>query len=239
MMTADFVTAGMIEKPRVRRLINFDHFDQYFSARAAPPATMRRSPRRETIGAMVEETRFTSGDPLAVVDDELTIRAWNAGAEALTGVPARDAVGRACWDVVAALDGRGDPVCHARCPRARNALAGRPVPRSDVSIRTRTGRRSVALSTVGVAGPGGRRLVHLLHPAVRAHANAPHTALTARQLQVLQLLAEGMAPKAVAMLLAIRESTARNHIRGILLRLGAHSQLEAVARAARLGLVEL
>jgi DNA-binding CsgD family transcriptional regulator len=48
-----------------------------------------------------------------------------------------------------------------------------------------------------------------------------------------------MAPKAVAMLLAIRESTARNHIRGILLRLGAHSQLEAVARAARLGLVEL
>jgi DNA-binding NarL/FixJ family response regulator len=139
---------------------------------------------------------------------------------------------------MAAVDGNGDPVCEPRCQRARNALAGRPVERSNVSIRTRAGRRSIMLSTIGVEGQDGHRIVHLLHPAEPPRAaTAAQPSLTKRQRQVLELLAQGVPPKAVAVRLAIRETTARNHVRAILLRLGAHSQLEAVARAARLGLV--
>jgi DNA-binding NarL/FixJ family response regulator len=61
--------------------------------------------------------------------------------------------------------------------------------------------------------------------------------LTARQVEVLQLLAEGAQAKTIASRLDIAETTARNHIAGVLRRLGCHSQLEAVAEARRAGLI--
>jgi len=61
--------------------------------------------------------------------------------------------------------------------------------------------------------------------------------LTARQHQALELLADGLGTSAIAARLGIADETARNHIRGILGQLGAHSRLEAVVRAYRLGLL--
>jgi DNA-binding NarL/FixJ family response regulator len=61
--------------------------------------------------------------------------------------------------------------------------------------------------------------------------------LTKRQEQVLAFLAEGMRPRAIAAELGLSESTIRNHVRGIRRELGCTSQLEAVAKARRLGLV--
>ena len=43
--------------------------------------------------------------------------------------------------------------------------------------------------------------------------------------------------KTVARKLGLRETTVRNHVRLLLLALGAHSQLEAVARARAFGLL--
>ena len=51
------------------------------------------------------------------------------------------------------------------------------------------------------------------------------------------LLAQGNAVKTIARELGLRESTVRNHVRLLLQALGAHSQLEAVARARAFGLV--
>jgi len=65
----------------------------------------------------------------------------------------------------------------------------------------------------------------------------PSVRLTKRQREVLQLLAEGEPAKVVAARLGIREVTARNHIRAILIELGCHSQLAAVAEARRRGLL--
>ncbi|HET7010894.1 MAG TPA: response regulator transcription factor [Anaerolineales bacterium] len=62
-------------------------------------------------------------------------------------------------------------------------------------------------------------------------------ALTAREAEVLQLLAEGMANKAIALRLGIRETTVKFHVNSILAKLGAQSRTEAVARAARQGLI--
>jgi PAS domain S-box-containing protein len=62
-------------------------------------------------------------------------------------------------------------------------------------------------------------------------------ALTPRQFEVLQLLAEGLTTTAIAAQLAISEETARNHIRGVLAALNCHSRLEAVAAARRFGLI--
>jgi DNA-binding NarL/FixJ family response regulator len=63
--------------------------------------------------------------------------------------------------------------------------------------------------------------------------------LTRRQEQVLRLLAAGRETEAIAADLGIALETARNHIRALLKRLGAHSRLEAVVRASRAGLLDL
>ena len=61
--------------------------------------------------------------------------------------------------------------------------------------------------------------------------------LTPRQLEVLEALAAGEPAKLIARRLGIAEATARNHIRMVLVELGCHSQLEAVAEARRRRLI--
>jgi DNA-binding NarL/FixJ family response regulator len=63
--------------------------------------------------------------------------------------------------------------------------------------------------------------------------------LTPREREVLSLLAEGLANKAIATRLGISEHTAKFHVNAILGKLGVESRAEAIVRAARLGLVAL
>ncbi len=63
--------------------------------------------------------------------------------------------------------------------------------------------------------------------------------LTRRELEVLQLLAEGLPNKAIARQLSISEHTVKFHVNAILGKLGAQSRTEAVVRATRLGLLLL
>lgn len=63
--------------------------------------------------------------------------------------------------------------------------------------------------------------------------------LTTRELEVLRLLALGAGTASAAGTLGISTATLRAHVQSILRKLGAHSRLEAVAEAARLGLVTL
>jgi DNA-binding NarL/FixJ family response regulator len=62
--------------------------------------------------------------------------------------------------------------------------------------------------------------------------------LTGRELEVLQRLANGKAPKEIARDLFISPKTVASHVQHILGKLGAHSRVEAVAIAYREGLVE-
>jgi DNA-binding NarL/FixJ family response regulator len=61
--------------------------------------------------------------------------------------------------------------------------------------------------------------------------------LTQRELQVLQLLAQGASNKAIARGLEITPHTAKFHVASIVAKLGATGRTDAVARAMRLGLV--
>jgi DNA-binding NarL/FixJ family response regulator len=63
--------------------------------------------------------------------------------------------------------------------------------------------------------------------------------LTAREREVLGLLAEGLGNKAIAARLGISEHTAKFHVNAILGKLGAESRAAAIVKAARLGLVAL
>jgi DNA-binding CsgD family transcriptional regulator len=73
-------------------------------------------------------------------------------------------------------------------------------------------------------------------PGRLADAEEP---LTARELEVLQLLAEGLPNKRIAAQLHISEHTAKFHVSAILLKLGAASRTETVTLAARRGLLIL
>lgn len=65
------------------------------------------------------------------------------------------------------------------------------------------------------------------------------SALTAREREVLNLLAEGLNNREIADRLKVSVHTAKFHIAGILEKLDAASRTEAVVRAARLGLLLL
>jgi DNA-binding NarL/FixJ family response regulator len=61
--------------------------------------------------------------------------------------------------------------------------------------------------------------------------------LTARELEVLDLLADGTPNHELATRMGISRNTVRNHVQNLLTKLGVHSRLEAVALATREGLL--
>ena len=189
--------------------------------------------------AATVKDEFRTGDGLFVFDDHLIVREWNAGAEELTGVPAADAVGRPCWDVLGGREPDGTLICHSGCSGARLAREGWPVRCRELVVRTQSGGRRVMLSTIAVERDGKRLFLHVMHPAGEtAQEQIPDGVdLTARQHEVLELIAGGLATRAIAAQLGISVPTVRNHIRAILLQFGAHSQIEALAAARRHGLL--
>jgi DNA-binding CsgD family transcriptional regulator len=184
--------------------------------------------------------KLTSAEPVFRCDDDLRVVDWNRAAAAVTGIDAADAVGRYCWDAVAGRDDEGRLVCTPSCPTARLARQGWPVDCREHVLRTPSGRRRVSISTIVVADSGGKTILHPVRASEEPPAAAPEgegPRLTRRQREILELLAAGVRVRDIAGRLTISETTVRNHVRALLLELGAHSQLEAVARARELALV--
>lgn len=67
----------------------------------------------------------------------------------------------------------------------------------------------------------------------------PDEPLTPREIQVLELLAEGLPNKAIAARLDISDQTVKFHMSSICGKLGAANRTDAVRRAVRRGLVTL
>jgi DNA-binding NarL/FixJ family response regulator len=78
-----------------------------------------------------------------------------------------------------------------------------------------------------------------LTAAPRLTVEAPAEPLTARELEVLALMAQGLPNKTIAQRLIISEHTVKFHVGAILAKLGAASRTEAVTLAARQGLLML
>ena len=77
-------------------------------------------------------------------------------------------------------------------------------------------------------------------PAVVAKlaAGMSSESLTARELDVLRMLAAGRSNKEIALKLSITETTVKSHLRSIFTKLGVLSRTEAVTVATRRGLVQ-
>jgi DNA-binding CsgD family transcriptional regulator len=176
--------------------------------------------------------------PSAVIGRDGRIRWLNRGATAIIG----DRVGEPFARAIALEDH------HVARTNFDMKLAGESASTEySVTLLARGGRRlPVNVSSVpfwergeitgvfGVAYPAGAEG----GGAPRSNGSAATPELTTRQFEALSLLAEGLGTRVIATRLGIAEETARNHIRGILTQLGAHSRLEAVVRAYRLGLLQ-
>jgi DNA-binding NarL/FixJ family response regulator len=71
---------------------------------------------------------------------------------------------------------------------------------------------------------------------------AMHTAedeLTARELDILKLIAQGNTNKEIAAQLSIREDTVESHVGNILEKLGANDRTHAVTIGLKRGIIEL
>jgi len=65
----------------------------------------------------------------------------------------------------------------------------------------------------------------------------PEPRLTARQRQVLGLIASGLSTAEIAQELTLSTETVRNHLRNLLRELHAHTRVEAIVMAQRIGLL--
>lgn len=75
----------------------------------------------------------------------------------------------------------------------------------------------------------GQQAEQLVAPG---RAPAPTVELTPQERRIIQLLSQGRSTAAISRELQISPVTARNHIQHILRKLGSHTRLEAVMRAA-------
>jgi DNA-binding NarL/FixJ family response regulator len=84
----------------------------------------------------------------------------------------------------------------------------------------------------------GRRARGLALPrGPRSASRANPAGLTARELEVLQLLADGLSYAEIAERLFLAEKTVGHHVSAILRKLGEPTRARAVARAVRMGAI--
>jgi DNA-binding NarL/FixJ family response regulator len=81
-------------------------------------------------------------------------------------------------------------------------------------------------------------LVQVL-PDVRTFTEELAEPLSDREVEVLDLVAEGFSNKLIAHRLSISEHTVKTHVASIFAKLGASNRTEAVSQAIRRGLVML
>lgn len=219
--------------------------------------------RSEEIKRMAEST----SDTAFAVDGEGLIVAWNRAAEDLFALPAGEALGRLCREIVQGTDECG-AVCSEGCT-VRQAVAKRhPIGNFDVLMNTAGGRQwcnvSVLVAENGAStNPYALHIVRTVHlrkrleilvrdfvvsntevPASEAvallsstRAAAKEAELTDRELEILRLLGKGSTTAGVASQLHISRTTVNNHVQHILRKLNSHTRLEAIRRAEHAGLI--
>jgi DNA-binding CsgD family transcriptional regulator len=92
---------------------------------------------------------------------------------------------------------------------------------------------------VRLAAAGEAATVRLVSPDRRDEAETSGIELTPRELDVLALLAEGASNKDIARRLGISVHTAKFHVGSLLEKLDATGRTDAVAHAARRGVIHL
>ena len=109
----------------------------------------------------------------------------------------------------------------------------------DPALADRLASLLAEVAGIRLVGPGDPADARLVAPAAGADGGDLDQALTPRELEVLALLAEGASNKAIARRLGISVHTAKFHVGQLLDKFDATGRTDAVAHAARLGVLHL
>ena len=192
-------------------------------------------PPRSSFGPPVELIDALSADllgaldgvqfPAFIVDNDRRLRWQNAASIRVFG----DLRGKIDRSIVVAED----------LPRVRDAFVRKQLGAMhtdfEVTVRRADGTLvRVAVSSVPLRGVGGQmigsfgitRILTEVEPGT--NEETPH--LTARQHQILTLLAGGCSTAQMADIMGLSKHTVRNHVKRLLGSLGARSRVEAVAK---------
>jgi len=93
------------------------------------------------------------------------------------------------------------------------------------------------LKAIRAVGQGNRYLPPEISLLLAKSEHSSH--LTARELEILKLIAEGRANKQIGEMLTLSENTVKNHVKSILAKLNAKDRTHAVTEALKRGLFQL
>lgn len=93
------------------------------------------------------------------------------------------------------------------------------------------------LKAIRAVGTGHRYLPPEISLLLAKSEHSSH--LTARELEILKLVAQGKANKEIGEILSLSENTVKNHIKSILSKLNAKDRTHAVTEALKRGLFQL
>jgi len=229
------------------------------------PSTIHR--RKSLPAEQLLRLLARSADGVFAVNTDQRIVFWSAAAEELVGRPAREVLGKYCYEVILGNDYGGHPFCRRNCPTIRAARRGRGVPNYDIACRRNGEEVWLNVSLVPLTDMrGDATAIHMIRDVSQRRRSerlaqatidtvspfmsgtsgtdmeggpcpVPDPALTSREIEVLRLLADGLGTPALARKLGLSNATVRNHIQRLLAKLGVHSRLEAVVYGARLRLI--
>ena len=176
-------------------------------------------------------------------------------------------VGRRCYDIPNNLGGGLTQECQGRCPSIRYLRAGLVPAQCQVRVPSLSGdRKWISVAPIVVTGFGSHNLlIYLLDEApegrsriledslempmeqggqraaldASASANSSMDArvLTQREMEILELVAQGWETPRIATELALSPDSVRNHIRNLRHQLNATTKLGAVVTGIRTGLL--
>lgn len=190
--------------------------------------------------------------PVWISDPRGKINYVNRRAETLLGVTAEDCRGRPCHEVIGGSDGSGRSICGPDCSVAVRARRHSEIEPFQLCVAGANGvRRWIRVLIITLRGVDDGRpwLVHcalsadkerrieryLSRVAARTVQRqvesrvAQRLALTPREREILQRLAQDEDLRTIAEDLNVSYVTVRNHVQHLLEKLGVHSIIEAVA----------
>jgi PAS domain S-box-containing protein len=191
--------------------------------------TLRAVSQLRAMGGAVIDALERVRVPSYVYDRHGIIRWVNRAARELVG----DVRGRQVTSIVAP-----EETHRARDAFFKHVVDGEDIDAAVVLLDHEGNRVSVELSAVSLFE--GHRVIGVFGQLSDVEEDlepAPHPHLTPRQAEVLRLLEHGRSTEQISEELHLSVETVRNHIRGVLRALDAHSRLEAVAVARRERLV--
>lgn len=215
----------------------------------------------------IRKIAYGTADAAYVLDAQGIIVSWNSAAEQLFGLAEKDVVGRPCSETLRGIDECGHEcgadcsiLKRAQCRDPlknydiRTRVSGREI-WCNVSVVILDSSTSTNAYTLHIVRPTDvqKRLEMAVRDFVVSETGIPDANvremltvkrsptgsidLTAREVEVLRLLASGSTTAKLAERLGISPTTANNHIQHILKKLSAHSRLEAIRRAEQAGLI--